>query len=63
MCALNKDVGVGVEDQANGSIYRSRKCIYFVLVSTANLRMHNAMILAFSRCFARSVGCDKMVWA
>ena len=61
MCALNKDVGVGVEDQANGSIYRSRKCIYFVLVSTANLRMHNAMLLASGGFFAVPVGCDKVM--
>ena len=62
MRALNKDVRVGVEDQANGGIYRSRKCVYFILVPTTNLRMQNAMILAFGGCFAASVGCDKEVW-
>ena len=59
---MNKDEIVGVEDQANDRIYRSRKCVYFVLVPTTNLRMHNAMILAFGGCFAVSVGCDKVMW-
>ena len=62
MRALNKDERVGVEDQANGRIYRSRKSVYFVLVPTTNLRMHNAMVLAFGGCFAVSIGCDKEVW-
>ena len=62
MYALNKDEMVGVEDQTNDRIYRSRKCVYFVLVPTTNLRMHNAMILAFGGCFAGSVGCDKVMW-
>ena len=46
VCALNKDVRVGVKDQANDSIYRWRKCVYFILVLTIHLRMHNAMLLA-----------------
>ena len=62
MYALNKDEMVGVEDQTNDRIYRSRKCVYFVLVPTTNLIMHNAMILAFGGCFAGSVGCDKVMW-
>ena len=63
MCALIKVEMVGVEDQANDRIYRSRKSAYFVLVPTTNLRMQNAMILAFGGCFAASVGCDEVMWA
>ena len=55
---LNKDVRVGVKDQANDSIYRWRKYVY---ISTINLRMHNAMLLASGGFFAVPVGCDKVM--
>ena len=64
VCVENEDEMVGVEDDSelNHSIYRRINNVYFILVPTANLRMHNAMILAFGGCFAASVGCDKEVW-
>ena len=65
MYALNKDEMVGVEDQANGRIYRSRKIVYFILVPTTNSRMHNPIVLAFGGSFVGSVAvdCGKTMWA
>ena len=61
---LNEDeIGVENDSVLNHSIYRRINSVYFVLVPTTNLRMQNAMILAFGGCFAASVGYDEVMWA
>ena len=53
-----------MKDQANDDrIYRKRNNVYFILVSSTNSRMHNAMLLAFGESSAEPVGCDKVKWA
>ena len=48
VCVENEDEMVGAEDDSelNHRIYRRINGIYFILVPTIHLRMHNAMLLA-----------------
>ena len=50
------------ERPGDGSIYRRKNNVYFVLVSITNFRIHNAMVLAFRECFSELVDCDKVKW-
>ena len=65
VCVENEDEMVGVQDDSelNHSIYRRINSVYSVLVPMVYSKMYNAMILAFSGCFAALVGYDEVMWA